>query len=244
MQKSDTIQCFRVVAKSGGFRFCPDGMLKALPVLLVLLAITAISAQGQTVQTVQAAGQTAQAGQTVQTSDNAASQTRNTAVPVSGMAPSADAASQSRQSLTFGYISYDSVLRAMPAYATAMRQLDNLKAKYEAEAKRVESDFNKKYEEFLEGQRDFPQTILQKRQSELQELLDRNILFREESRRLLAEAERDLLAPLHARIGSLLRVIGEERGYAFIVNTDNNACPFINPSQGDNIGSIVVERLR
>lgn len=234
MQKSDTIQCFRVVAKSGCFRFCPDGMLKALPVLLVLLAITAISAQGQTVQ----------AGQTVQTSDNAASQTRNTAVPVSGMAPSADAASQSRQSLTFGYISYDSVLRAMPAYATAMRQLDNLKAKYEAEAKRVESDFNKKYEEFLEGQRDFPQTILQKRQSELQELLDRNILFREESRRLLAEAERDLLAPLHARIGSLLRVIGEERGYAFIVNTDNNACPFINPSQGDNIGSIVVERLR
>lgn len=241
MQKSDTIQCFRVVAKSGGFQFCPDGMLKALPVLLVLLAITAISAQGQTVQT---AGQTAQAGQTVQTSDNAASQTRNTAVPVSGMAPSADAASQSRLSLTFGYISYDSVLHAMPAYATAMRQLDNLKAKYEAEAKRVESDFNKKYEEFLEGQRDFPQTILQKRQSELQELLDRNILFREESRRLLAEAERDLLAPLHARIGSLLRVIGEERGYAFIVNTDNNACPFINPSQGDNIGSIVVERLR
>lgn len=229
MKKSVLISRNSATAKAASRRLSPDGIMKALTVLFISLAITAIPAEAQisvtakkpvTPATVTAAGQGAEPG-------------------------AADAGQMPQQQhLTFGYLSYDSVLHAMPAYATAMRQLDELKAKYEAEAKRVESDFNKKYEEFLEGQRDFPQTILQKRQSELQELLDRNILFREESRRLLIEAERDLLAPLHARINSLLRTIGEERGYAFIINTDGNACPFISPLQGENIGPIAAERLR
>ena len=145
---------------------------------------------------------------------------------------------------SFGYLSYDSVLHAMPAYASACRQMEALRAKYDAEARRVEDDFNKKYEEFLEGQRDFPATILQKRQSELQELLDRNIQFREESRRLLEAAEKDIFAPLHGRIRAALGAIGEERGYAFIINTDNNACPFISTVQGDNVGPVVSERLK
>ncbi len=145
---------------------------------------------------------------------------------------------------TFGYLCYDSVLRAMPDYAAAQKQLDELKAKYEAEAQRVEEDFNKKYEEFLEGQRDFPQTILQKRQTELQELLDRNILFKEESRRLLKSAEKTIFAPLHARLAAVLKAIAEERGYDFIVNTDNYACPYINPAKGEDIGRLALERMK
>lgn len=145
---------------------------------------------------------------------------------------------------SFGYLSYDSVFRAMPDYAIASRQVEGLKAKYDAEMKRVENDFNEKYEEFLEGQRDFPQTILQKRQSELQELLDKNILFKEESRRLLKSAEKDIFTPLHARLAAELKAIGRERGYSFIINTDNNACPFINPEQGEDIGRLVLERMK
>ena len=47
----------------------------------------------------------------------------------------------------------------------------------------MEDEFNRKYEDFLEGQRDFPQTILQKRQLELQQLMEKNIEFRTSSSR-------------------------------------------------------------
>lgn len=144
----------------------------------------------------------------------------------------------------FGYLSYDSVLHAMPDYAVTMHNLEELKAKYDAETKRVEDDFNSKYEEFLEGQREFPQTILQKRQSELQELLDKNILFKDECKRLLESAEKEALAPLHNHLSAVLEAIGKERGYLFILNTDNNACPFVSPSSGENIASEVLERLK
>ena len=67
----------------------------------------------------------------------------------------------------------------------AQQKLSDLRAQYNAELQRVEQDFNTKYEEFLEGQREFPETILRKRQTELKELLERNIAFKNESRREL-----------------------------------------------------------
>lgn len=151
---------------------------------------------------------------------------------------------QVAQALIFGYLSYDSVLQSMPDYATAMQQIKILKNKYDEEAERVEKDFNKQYEEFLEGQRDFPPTILQKRQSELQELLDKNIAFKEESSRLLESAEKTIMAPVHRTLSDALQAIGRERGYIFIINTDNNTCPFVNQTRGEDITHIVRERLK
>ena len=75
--------------------------------------------------------------------------------------------------LKFAYLSYEQALKAMPDYQLVQKSLSELRAQYEAEQQRVEQDFNIKYEEFLEGQRDFPESILRKRQTELKELLER-----------------------------------------------------------------------
>ena len=81
----------------------------------------------------------------------------------------------------FGYLSIDSVMQVMPEYAQMQYDMKQLAGHYEAEQKRVEDDFNKKYEDFLDGQASYPKTILQKRQNELQEMLDKNIAFKKES---------------------------------------------------------------
>lgn len=146
--------------------------------------------------------------------------------------------------LKFGYLSYEAALRSMPEYATKQSDMAELYQKYEAEQKRVESDFNKKYEEFLDGQKSFPKTILQKRQSELQEMLDKNVAFKKESLRLLQQAEEDAMAPIKARLADVLSAIGQERGYAFIVNTDEKATLWLNPAMGEDITAIVKEQLQ
>ncbi len=137
--------------------------------------------------------------------------------------------------MRFAYLSYDSVMYAMPEYGEMQKEMSALRAQYEAEQKRVEDDFNKKYEEFLDGQASFPKTILQKRQNELQEMLDKNIAFKRESQKLLAEAEAIMLNALKARIAIALEVIGQEKGYAFILNTDGDAAPWVNTALGDDI---------
>jgi outer membrane protein len=119
-----------------------------------------------------------------------------------------------------------------------------LRQKYEAEQKRVEDDFNKKYEEFLDGQKSYPKTILQKRQSELQEMLDKNIAFKKESLRLLSQAEEEAMAPIRVRLAEVLDAIGRERGYAFIVNTDEKATLWLNPAMGEDVSAAVKALLQ
>jgi len=144
----------------------------------------------------------------------------------------------------FGYLSYEAALKAMPDYALVQQKMDQMRQQFQAETLRVEDEFNLKYEEFLDGQRDFPKTILQKRQTELQELMERNIRFKEESKKELEQTEKLLLAPLKIRLIELLGTIARERGYAFIVDTDQKALPYINPSMGEDITQIVQDALK
>lgn len=144
----------------------------------------------------------------------------------------------------FGYFSYEQTLKSMPEYKIVLDNMADLKSKYDAETKRAEEEFNRKYEEFLDGQREFAPTILQKRQAELQELLHRNVAFKAESERLLAEAEKEAFAPLHQKISNALKRIGAQNGYAFVLNTDGNACPYIDPTMGEDVTDMLKDALK
>ena len=145
--------------------------------------------------------------------------------------------------LKFGYLSIDSVLLSMPEYAQLQQDMATMRQQYETEMKRVEDEFNKKYEEFLDGQKSFPQTILQKRQSELQEMLDKNIAFKKEGLQMLKDTEKTQKDVILMMIDMAVKTIGMQRGYAFILNTDANATPWLNPALGEDITKAVKEML-
>ena len=145
--------------------------------------------------------------------------------------------------IQFGYISYEQVLKEMPEYAKATQDLATLKAKYEAEAQKGEEEFQRKFVDFLQGQKDFPQTIMQKRQAELQALMDNGVAFRLKSQELRAQAEKDMMQEAHKRLNRALLEVGVELGYGYILNTDNNNCPYINPVVGVDVTDIVRKKL-
>lgn len=147
-------------------------------------------------------------------------------------------------STRFGYLSYNEALEKMPQYALVKKQMEDLRSKFQAETKRVEEEFNRKYEEFLDGQRDFPKTILQKRQTELQQLMEKNIEFKASSMKELDAAEKEAMAPLRLRLNDVLREIGIRKGYAFIYDTDTKALPFLNLEIGENINLLVQDALK
>ena len=146
--------------------------------------------------------------------------------------------------LRFGYFSYGEVFHTMPGYAIAKHNMDDLRLKYDAETKRSEDEFNSKYEEFLDGQRNFAPSILEKRQAELRELMAKNIAFKAEADSLLQQAEKEAYAPLKAQIVAALQKIGQEKGYAFILNTDNDSAPFINAAMGEDVTALLKENLK
>lgn len=151
--------------------------------------------------------------------------------------------SASAQQVQIGYFSFEQVLRELPEYAKAKQDLAALKAKYEAEAQKGEEEFQRKFVDFLQGQKEFPQAIMQKRQAELQNLMDAGVTFRVKSQELIAQAEKDLMQEATNRLNQALREVGAEYGYVCILNTDNNSCPYINPALGVDVTELIRQKL-
>ena len=145
----------------------------------------------------------------------------------------------SQAQIRFGYLSYSQTLQSMPDYSRAKTNLDALRKQFDAEMKRAEEEFNKKYEEFLEGMNDFAVSIRNKRQSELQELMEKNMAFKLEAQRLLKSAETDAMTPLREKLSAALAKVAQERGLAFILNTDGDALPYVDSTQGEDVTEYV-----
>ena len=145
--------------------------------------------------------------------------------------------------LKFGYLSYDLAMKSMSEYATVQMRMDSLRSAFNAEMQRVEDEFNRKYEDFLDGQKDFPRTILLKRQTELQEMLQKNLVFKQQLQQELKDTEAQLMAPLRIHLNEAIATIAREQGLALVINTDANACPFIEPAMGVDVNELVVKKL-
>lgn len=144
---------------------------------------------------------------------------------------------------TFGYLSYDAVLKAMPSYAEAQKSYGDLKASYAKELERSETEFNKQFAEYVDGQKSFPENILLKRQKELQQLMEQSLKFKQEAQQLLEKAEAELMQPVHQRLKEALYKVGMQKGYDYIINTDNNSYPFLNTEKGEDITAEVISAV-
>lgn len=142
-----------------------------------------------------------------------------------------------------GYLSYRAVYEQLPEYEQARADFAELKAKYEAEATRAEQEFQRKFAEFLSGQKDFPPSIMRKRQLELQDLMEQSISFREQSRKLLAQAEQQMQEAASKRLDAAIRRVGARKGLLFILNTDDKGLPFVHPQAGVDVTAEVLAEL-
>ena len=136
----------------------------------------------------------------------------------------------------FGFFSYNEVLEAMPDMTLLKKKM--------ADQRSHEEEFNKKYEEFLEGQRQFAPSIYKKRQAELTDLMERNMAFKAEAQKQLQEAEQAAMAPLKAKLSAAVAKVAKQMSLAFVLNTDGDAVPYVDPVLGTDITAAVKAALK
>ena len=165
-------------------------------------------------------------------------------LPLEGGRPVVDATNAATEHVCVAYFSYSKTLQLMPQYADTEANLQKLKAQYDAELAAAEREFNEKYELFLEQQASLATTIRTKRQADLQSLYETNVKFRAESARLLAKAREEAYAPLYAALNAAIAKVGSQGNYLMLLNTDNNACPYIDPARSEDVTTLILAALK
>lgn len=168
------------------------------------------------------------------------------ALPFVALATSAQTAEMpvaAKPAPRYGVVSYDSLLHAMPEYAEAQTQYNALRERYAKETDYNELSFKRQFSEYLQGQKDFPQNILLKRQRDLQEAMEKSLAFRHDADSLLAAARVALEAPVRQLLDEAIHLVGAERGYDCIVNRDLPSLPYLNPALTENVAPYVEAKL-
>lgn len=143
----------------------------------------------------------------------------------------------------FGFYSHKEVLMAVPEYLLAIEEFELLKQRCNAEIERNEQELTRKYVAFLDGQQDFPEPILRKRQKELQQMVDNSVLFRDRLKVWLSLAKDSLLAPCNERVDIALAKVCERMELAYAINSDELMYRYVNPKYGEEITPLVLEEV-
>ena len=141
----------------------------------------------------------------------------------------------------FGYYSGICVYEALPQYKKAKSDYELLRQRCEKETDRNEKELTRLYVDYLNGQRDFPEPILRKRQSELQRHVDSNVIFRQELRKWMAEAKDSLFAPSRKAVADALARVCLECNLDYAIDADKSVYGYINPQKGYDVTRMVID---
>lgn len=128
------------------------------------------------------------------------------------------------------YVNTSELLNAFPAKNSAQQKLQSLNESYKQELELMESDYNKKYSDYITYQASLAENIKLRRMQELTELESKMQQFMELAQKDIEQQERQLLEPLKAQINDAIRAVGTEQGYTVIYDADNPGIAFITPT--------------
>ncbi len=116
----------------------------------------------------------------------------------------------------FGVVNAQPIIEAMPEMTEAKTALDASSKKYEDEFKNLQDEFNKKYTELQGMTDDTPQTIKERRISEIQELEQKMNQFRATATQDLQRQQEQLMAPIQQKVMTAIQAVGAEGDYTMI----------------------------
>ena len=101
----------------------------------------------------------------------------------------------------FGIVNTQAIMQDMPEVKAAQAEMETASKKYDDEFKALQTEMQKKYEELQKAQEEkAPETILNRRMSELQDLDQKIQQFRHTASQDLQRQQEQLLAPIQQKV--------------------------------------------
>jgi len=141
----------------------------------------------------------------------------------------------------FAHINTEQLLRQMPGRQQAQEELQRYAQELETQFTAMQTEFQTKYQDFLENESTYSDLIKQSKQRELGSLQERITEFQESAQQDLAQRENQLLQPIIDQARTAIEDVAKEQGYTYVFDMSAGSLLYANP--GDNILPLVKDKL-
>ena len=149
------------------------------------------------------------------------------------------------QNLKFGHINAQEIVSAMPEFAKAQSDIEALDKQLTSELQRTQEEFNKTYQEFQQdiAKDSLPANIAERRQKELQDMMQRQEQFQQEAQQQMQKAQADAMAPIYKKLDDAIKAVGAAEGVIYIFDLARTPVAYVNESQSINLTPKVKTQL-
>ena len=149
------------------------------------------------------------------------------------------------QNLKFGHINAQEIITVMPEFTKAQNDIQTLEKQLTAELQRTQDEFNNKYQQFQQAiaKDSLPPNIAERRQKELQDMMQRQEQFQQDAQQQMAKAQNDAMAPIYQKLDNAIKAVGAAEGVIYIFDLARTSIPYVNESQSINLTSKVKANL-
>ena len=143
----------------------------------------------------------------------------------------------------FGHIKTQEILTVMPEYTKAQTDIAAMEQQYRDEIKRAEEELSKKYAAYQQEQADLPKNIAERRQKELDDLMQKGMQFQQDAQQQLQQSWMEMIQPIAKKIDDAIKAVGQEGGYVYIFDLNSTNIPFVNETLSTDVTAAVKAKL-
>lgn len=119
----------------------------------------------------------------------------------------------------FGHVNTQELFQAMPEVASVRAQMDTISAQYESMLADMQSEFQKKLQDYQAQEATMPEGIKSMRQQELQEMQQRIQTFYQTAEQDIQKKQQELLTPVHEKLAKAIKAVGEKENFTYIFDS-------------------------
>ncbi len=146
-----------------------------------------------------------------------------------------------QETVKLGHIDTNELLRMMPGRDSAQVELERYARELESTFVAMQSEFQTKYQDYLEKQGTFSDLIRQSRERELQSLQERIQDFQESAQQDLVNQENKLLSPIVEKARTAISDVAKEHGFTYVFDTSMGF--LLHWENGENLMPLVKTKL-
>lgn len=146
------------------------------------------------------------------------------------------------QNFKFGHIDSGQLLQQMPEREQARVQLEKYAKQLEDQMAAMQTEFESKYQQYLEQADSLPQVLREAKERELTDIQQRFQAFQQTAQKDLSAKEGELLQPIIDKAKKAIDEVAAENGFIYVFDMSTGAILY-NSDQSTDLLPLVLKKL-
>lgn len=143
----------------------------------------------------------------------------------------------------FGHVNTADIIPLMSDYKAAQTEMEELVKQYQDELNYMQTEYQKKEDDYLKNRETLPENIRARREQELMESQQKIREYLESCQYNKDMKEAQLMDAINTKVLKAIQAVGEEGSYVCIFNLAGGAVPFVSSTLTTDVTEAVKAKL-